>query len=268
MADYDGVKGMGADKAAAAAGMKLFKEAAAMELDTVGAEAYKKEIDGKIAALEAEAAALTGKDNKKARAEKSKEASNLKTEPKYIDACKVVKGLEPKNGHFATKSQVVEPEPIVEAPAEEAAAVPAEETKEAKKKDDKPKKKQESAGLSPDERKELEQLKTDIIAKKAALKAEGLSGGQQNKHEDIVRMVGRMNELKEKENPGCLDKQKEDKKAKKKALSSDQLAQKEALEKEIEEYRGKLKSEFGYTAKDIKADPDLKEMEQKLAAFK
>merc|ERR1712078_386915 len=195
----------------------------------------------------------------KARTEKSKEASNLKTEPKYIDACKVVKGLEPKNGHFATKPQVAEPE----------VSTKAQELKEAKKKDDKPKKKQDSAGLSPDERKELEQLKTDIITKKAALKAEGLSGGQQNKNEDVVMMVARMNELKEKETPGCLDKQKEDKKPKKgKALSSDQVAAKEALEKEIEEYRLKLKSEFGYSAKDIKADPDMKEMESKLAAFK
>jgi len=261
----DGVKGMAADKAAAEAGMKLFKQEAAVELDTAAAEAYKKTIDEQIAALEAEAAALTGKDNKKARTEKSKEASNLKTEPKYIDACKVAKGLEPKNGHFATKSQAAEP---VAAPAQ-AAAQQAEEPKEAKKKDDKPKKKQESAGLSPDERKELEQLKSDIITKKAALKAEGLSGGQQNKNEDVVKMVARMNELKEKETPGCLDKQKEDKKPKKgKALSSDQVAAKEALEKEIEEYRLKLKSEFGYSAKDIKADPDMKEMESKLAAFK
>merc|ERR1711934_202151 len=140
---------------------------------------------------------------------------------------------------------------------------------EAKKKDEKPKKKQESAGLSPDERKELEQLKTDIIAKKTALKAEGLSGGQQNKNEDVVKMVARMNELKEKENPGCLDKQKEDKKPMKgKSLSSDQVAAKEALEKEIEEYRGKLKAEFGYSAKDIKADPDMKDMEAKLVAYK
>merc|ERR1719231_1542201 len=54
-----------------------------------------------MAALEAEAAALTGKDNKKARQEKSKAASALKTTPEYIDACKVIKGMQPKNGHFA-----------------------------------------------------------------------------------------------------------------------------------------------------------------------
>merc|ERR1712066_762995 len=206
---------------------------------------------------------------KKARTEKSKEASNLKLDPKYIDACKVVKGLEPKNGNFATKPAATEEAPAEskEAPAESAEA-PA-ETKETKKKDDKPKKKQD-AGISPDERKELESLKTDIIAKKTELKGEGMSGGQINKHEDVVRMVTRMNELKEKENPGCLAQQNEDKKKPKKGktLSSDQEAAKAALEKEMEEYRGKLKSEFGYSAKDIKADPDMKEMEAKLAAYK
>merc|ERR1719487_3155072 len=52
-------------------------------------------------AVEAEAAALTGKDNKKARQEKSKEAAALKNTAEYIDACRVIKGQPPKNGHFA-----------------------------------------------------------------------------------------------------------------------------------------------------------------------
>merc|ERR1719231_218923 len=58
-------------------------------------------MDAKFAALEAEAAALTGKDNKKARQEKSKEASALKLTPEYIDASRVLKGQPPKNGNFA-----------------------------------------------------------------------------------------------------------------------------------------------------------------------
>jgi hypothetical protein len=269
MADEDHVRGMAEAKAQAELGMKLFKQEMAMELDTAGAEAYKKIIDEQIAALEAEAAALTGKDNKKARTEKSKEASNLKLEPKYIDACKVAKGLEPKNGNFAAKPQVASDEHPSARQAAQPEAETSADTKESKKKDDKPKKKQESAGISPDERKELEQLKTDIIAKKSELKEQGMSGGQINKNEDVVRMVNRMNELKEKENPGCLSQQKEEKKPKKgKALSSDQEVAKAALEKEIEEYRGKLRTEFGYSAKEIKADPDMKEMEAKLAAYK
>merc|ERR1719335_2051613 len=66
------------------------------------------------------------------------------------------------------------------------------EKKDKKKKDD------EGGGISAAERNELEKLKTDIIARKSELKAQGLSGGQQNKDETIVGWVKRMNELKEK----------------------------------------------------------------------
>merc|ERR1712072_1086315 len=129
--------------------------------------------------------------------------------------------------------------------------------------------KQESAGISKAERDELEKLKTDIIAKKKELKETGMSGGQINKNEEIVEWVKRMNELKEKENPGCLTAQKEEKKGgKKKALSAEQEQAKKELEQQIEEYRAKLKSEFGYSNKDIKADPDLNDMLKKLAEMK
>jgi hypothetical protein len=65
-------------------------------------------------------------------------------------------------------------------------------------------------------------LKKDIIERKSQLKAEGMSGGQQNKDAQIVQWVARMNELKEKECPGST--QKDDKKeGKKKELCSSQL---------------------------------------------
>merc|ERR1712151_41935 len=110
--------------------------------DTAGAQAFKEAHEAAIKAKEAEAEALTGKDNKKARTEKSKEASAMKNDPKYIDACKVVKGLQAPNGNFMSKTESAAP----------AAAAPKEEAKEEKKtekKDVKPKKKMESAGLSP-----------------------------------------------------------------------------------------------------------------------
>merc|ERR1712139_651927 len=95
----------------------------------------------------------------------------------------------------------------------EAAAV-VEETKEEAKDDkakrDKPKKAMESAGISPAERAELEKLKNDIIARKKELKEGGMSGGQINKDEQVAAWVVRMNELKEKENPGGLAAQKAD----------------------------------------------------------
>merc|ERR1712194_846502 len=105
----------------------------------------------------------------------------------------------------------------------------------------------------------------DIVARKAQLKEQGMSGGQQNKDTQIVEWVARMNELKEKECPGST--QKPDKKEKKKVLGSDMQKAADSLRQEIEEYRTKLRSEFGYSNKDIKADPDLAEMEARLHAI-
>merc|ERR1712046_360819 len=132
-------------------GMKLFKEEAAVELDTAGATAFKEAHEKKIAALEAEVATLTGKDNKKARTEKSKEVSALKNEPQYIDACKVVKGVAPKNGFFMKKQEAEAPKAKGGSAAEKPAEAPVEEEKkEEKEKKQKPKKEM-AAGISPDE---------------------------------------------------------------------------------------------------------------------
>jgi hypothetical protein len=261
------VKGTGIMEQQAAAGLKLFEpEAGPAELDVAGAEAHKAKIDAQIAALDAQVAQLTGKDNKKERTAKSKEISDLKLDPQYIDACKVVKGLEPKNGHFVKSA----PAPIKKAPAgggysgssPPVAPPPAPE----KKDDKKATKKQESAGLSPAEKKELEKLKTDIVARKTQLKNEGLSGGQQNKDEQVVAMVKRMNELKEKEEPGSTaPAKKETKKSSKAPLSSEEQKELDKLRGEIETYKHKLKTEFGYSAKDMKIDEDLQEMEKRIA---
>merc|ERR1711865_137162 len=252
---------MGIEKLAAI-GLALFAAKGEDEVtfDTAGAEAYKAEMDVKHAALEAEAAALTGKDNKKARTEKSKEAAAVKNDPKYMDAQKVIKGQPPKNGNFATVKSA--------AKAEVAAAV--EEVVEEKKDDKKkPLKATGSTGISKAERDELEKLKNDPIARKKELKESGMSGGQMNKDDQVVEWVKRMNELKEKENPGAVAAQKDEKKGKKKnLLSADSQAQKLALEEEIETYKGKLKGEFGYSGKEIKADPDLVEMLERLSKIK
>eukprot|EP00439_Symbiodinium_sp_Y106_P059750 s2850_g8.t1 len=132
MAAVDGrVKG-GALELQAEIGMKLLKatEASGAEYDSAAAEAYQKEVETRIAKLETESNQLTGKDNKKERSAKGKEIAELKNEHKYVDACKIVKGLEPKFGHFDNKKE---------------------------------KKEKESAGLSPDELKELDDLKQKII---------------------------------------------------------------------------------------------------------
>merc|ERR1719145_211334 len=108
----------------AAEGLKLFKADEEVKTDKDAAEKHKAEIEAQIAALEAEVATLTGKDNKKERTAKSKQVSDLKVQPQYIDACKILKDQEPKNGFFIIKEKK-----IIEAPKE----VKAEETKEAAK---------------------------------------------------------------------------------------------------------------------------------------
>jgi len=257
--------GTGIMEQMAAEGMKLFEpETGPVEVDKAAAEKFKEEVDAQIAALDAHIATLTGKENKKERTAKSKEASDLKVGKQYIDACKVVKGLEPKNGFFIVAGQA---KPKEQAPKKEetepAAAAAAEVKKEKKEKA----KKEENAGISPAERSELEQLKKDIIERKSQLKAEGMSGGQQNKDAQVVQWVARMNELKEKECPGST--QKDDKKeAKKKSsapLSSEEAKELDTLRGEVETYKHRLKTEFGYSNKDIKADQDLIDMEKRLA---
>merc|ERR1712176_514077 len=240
----------------------LFGTEDKIEYDVDAATTYKSEHEAKIKEKEEQANALTGKDNKKARTELSKEVSLMKTEEMYVDACKVVKGLAPPKGNFI--KSIIEGEKGKA--SQTASATPAaEDKKETKKKEDKPKK-VESAGLSKAERDELEQLKKDIIERKAALKAEGMSGGQCNKDEQVVAWVARMTELKIKEDPTLAegDKKKDEKKEKKKPASEEKMA----LEKKIEEYRQQLKSEFGYSDKDIKADPDYADMQKQLSKLK
>lgn len=253
----------------AEAGLKLFKEAVELQGDKGAAEAWKAAEDTKIKALEAEAEALTGSENKKARQAKSKEVANMKKTDQYIDAELVLKGKAPKHGFFVMAGQ----DAIIAESKKGAApvtggynAVTPDAKAEAKpaKKDDKKPAAKASAGISKAERDELEKLKADIIARKTELKGSGMSGGQINKDEQVVAWVARMNELKEKESPGSTATAKKDSKKEAPKLSGEAAAQVENLEKEIEEYRQKLVSEFKYSKKEIAADPDMMEMTAKL----
>jgi len=255
-------KGMAEAMKQAEAGLALFKDKAEVQVDKPAAEAFKEAHEALLSEAQKVVDSLPGKDNKKERTAKSKELSELKVDKQYIDACKVAKGLEPVNGFFLVAS--AEPEAQAEeAPSQPAATEPAEPDA---KKAAKPAKKADSAGLSPAERKELDKIKNDIVARKTQLKEEGMSGGQQNKDPQIVEMVARMNELKEKECPGSTQKAGKKEEKKKKVLSGDVAKASESLRREIDEYKTKLKSEFGYSNKDIKNDPDLADMESRLQA--
>merc|ERR1712205_255625 len=62
-------------------------------------------------------------------------------------------------------------------------------------------------------------------------------------------------------------KDKGDSKKKKGALSSEEQKEMDDLKMQIEQYRERLVKEFGYSKKEIKADPEMNELEDKLKAF-
>jgi len=258
------VKGMKEAMSQAEKGLALLEaeKEAPLEFDTDAAAAYKSDVDAEITKIQEEEAKLTGKDNKKARSELGKKVMNMKNDPKYVDACKAAKGNPPIHGHFlvgvVAEEKKAQARRDVHGNANEVTAEAGKDKKDDKKKE----KKQESAGISRAEKDELESLKNQIIDRKKALKEQGMSGGQMNKDEEIVKWVARMNELKEKECPGSTgkDAKKEGEGKKKKTLSAE--AEKNLLEKKqaFEEYTEKLRSEFKYSKKEIAADPDYQEM--------
>eukprot|EP00434_Breviolum_minutum_P000136 symbB.v1.2.000116.t1/scaffold15.1/size524077/7 len=68
---------------------------------------YKSKIDAQIGRLENEATELSGKEHHKDRTAIGKKVSALKVENRYIDACRVVKGLMPVHGNFSGEIKTV-----------------------------------------------------------------------------------------------------------------------------------------------------------------
>merc|ERR1719313_1458427 len=129
------------DDLRAAEGMKLFEQenSGIVQYDLAAAQKHLDECEAAIKVMEEEVKQLTGKENKKAQTDKKKAISAAKNDPKYIDATKVVKGLEPKNGNFI-KSKVE----AKKAEKKEESKPAVEEPKEEPKKEEKKSKKQES----------------------------------------------------------------------------------------------------------------------------
>merc|ERR1712188_318102 len=118
-----------------------------------------------------------------------------------------------------------------------------------KKKKDKPAK-----GLSEKELEDMEKLKQNIMTKKSELKAEGMSGCHINKNSDIVDWVAKLNALK-----GNMTEKEAKKEATGKKGDPKEI---EKLRQDIEDYKAKLKEEFGYTKQEINKDPDLMDMQK------
>merc|ERR1711990_1046060 len=124
------------------------------------------------------------------------------------------------------------------------------------------KKEKKAKDLSEEEKNMGEKLKQNIMTKKSELKAEGMSGGQINKNSDIVDWVAKLNALKEKE--AALKGSMTEKEAKKEATGKKGDPKEiEKLRQDIEDYKAKLKEEFGYTKQEINKDLDLMDMQKR-----
>merc|ERR1719321_524849 len=232
-------------------------------MNSTMAQSIIAETMAKVKELAGEINALPGKENKKARNGKSREIADLKKDADYMDAERVLQGKEPltpsnkdpssptKKGEYDDLFAGCDAGKMYVAPTTESL------TFTTKKKKEKPAK-----GLSEKELEDMEKLKQNIMTKKAELKAEGMSGGQINKNEDIVDWVKKLNDLKEKEAALKGNMTEKDLKNEQKGKKGDdkEIAK---LKQDIEDYKQKLKEEFGYTKQEINKDPDLMDMQKK-----
>jgi hypothetical protein len=202
--------------------------------------------------------------NKKARNAKSREIAELKKDANFMDAERILVGKEPITPSNKTpqnsKPKGGEYDDLfasADAGKNYVAAVSTELVFSSKKKKEKAAK-----GLTEKELEDMEKLKQNIMTKKSELKAEGMSGGQINKNSDIVDWVAKLNALKEKE--AALKGNMTEKEAKKEATGKKGDPKEiEKLRQDIEDYKAKLKEEFGYSKNEINKDPDLMDMQKR-----
>jgi hypothetical protein len=233
-------------------------------MNQANAQTIITETMGKVKLLESEIESLPGKENKKVRNAKSREIAELKKDANFMDAERILVGKEPitpsnktpqnappKKGEYDDLFAGCDAGKMYVAPTTESLSFTGKKKKEKAQKE-----------LSEKELEEMEKLKQNIMTKKSELKAEGMSGGQINKDSEIVDWVAKLNALKEKE--AALKGNMTDKDLKQEAKGKkgdDKEISK--LKQDIEDYKLKLKEEFGYTKQEINKDPDLVDMQKR-----
>jgi len=231
------------------------------------AQAILAETMSKVKHLEVEIAGLSGKENKKARNERSRVIAEMKRDANFMDAERIIAGKEaltPSNRDPKTPKKVGEFDHLfaqmangMTADGKLAYVAPTVDIGVSKSKKEKKVK-----DLSDEEKDQMEKLKNNIMTKKSEMKAEGMSGGQINKDSEIVEWVAKLNALKEKEAQLKGDMTAKDVKKDEKSKKGD-VKEIAKLKDEMDAYKLKLKEEFGYSKQDINKDPDLVEMQQR-----
>lgn len=183
----------------------------------------KRLTENRIEELRSEAAALTGKEHRKDRARIGRDIAALRSEPRYVDTCRVLQGHAPVHGFY----EGIEPvEPAPDFDTEKAARVTAEVEAEL-------------AALEPEAR----------VPPASALPTSGLP-------EDPAAVLSewraRMAKLEAKLAAGLH------------AASPDDIDELERVASDVVDYKTRLHSSGGYTNKDLREDPDLQRIEERL----
>jgi hypothetical protein len=234
-------------------------------MNQASAQAILAETMAKVKVLEVEIESLPGKENKKVRNAKSREIAELKKDADFMDAERILVGKEPITPSNKTPQNAPPKKGEYDdlfAEAGDAGKLYVAGKSESLTFTSKKKKEKAQKGLSEKELEDMEKLKQSIMTKKSELKAEGMSGGQINKDSDIVDWVAKLNALKEKEASlkGNMTQKEAQKEASGKKGDEKEIAK---LHQDIEDYKAKLKEEFGYSKKEINQDMDLMDMQKR-----
>ena len=184
---------------------------------------WKSDVELEIGWLQQQATELDGREHRQARTHIGKRISALKADNRYIDACRVVKGLMPVHGYFSDEIQTV----TEQMPAAEAARI-RKETEEA-----------------------LEQIQTEAPPLAPRLDFRDHEK-RKNLHDPLVLLEKNVSweatstvSAASKEDLELLD-----------------LEQTlEAIAQELVDYKESLKKNSGYTNKSLKEDQELQQIE-------
>mmetsp|Transcript_46205 Transcript_46205/g.86213 ORF Transcript_46205/g.86213 Transcript_46205/m.86213 type:complete len:390 (-) Transcript_46205:98-1267(-) len=119
-----------------------------------------------------------------------------------------------------------------------------------------------SLGLSPSQSKEVERLLVQLAEKKAALKAEGLTEHEQDKDEEVLKWLIRLQELRGRE---LHDKKRTKNMNKDMEADLDEL---EKLHEDLQILKRELRNERHCSNKGLKHDPAVLELEERLHVLK
>lgn len=121
---------------------------------------------------------------------------------------------------------------------------------------------EDTVGLCPSEAREISELVVKVADLKAALKAKGLAEHEQDRNEEVMKLLIRLQELRQKEHHDAKHSKRHSKE-----FTAD-MEELEQLHADLEALKHTLRDEHGYSQKDIRQDPEISALEERLTFLK